>query len=85
MKITDMETEALRVRSEMAATNSIKNWDARMAALRAIRPAKPHERVSVGTVIPQRRTVYRRDHVRFQYYVDGKLVSRDAAAAALAA
>ena len=64
--------------------------DAGKAAIERIHQTMPTSEVDCGNVTvraisPKNLTVIRRDHIRFQYRVDGKPAKREAAIAALTA
>jgi hypothetical protein len=80
MTIDELEQDALAIRQEMAATNKIKDHAVRMAALSAIRRLTVVNGVTVGTLIPENRTIYRRHHHRFVSRHNGKVITRAQAA-----
>ena len=82
--LTDLEADALRVMRDLAATNSIRDHADRRAARDAVKPLLTCNGVSVRAMIPNRVSVYRRDHVRFEYNIDGRRASKALAQVRLA-
>jgi hypothetical protein len=87
-KLSDLQAIAIEYRRALADTNSIKDYDARMAAIEGLGKkfaGMPVNGVGVSAIIPENRTVFRRPHYRFQYFVNGKRASEADARLALLA
>ena len=85
LRLADLEADAIRFMRDRAATNAITDHAARIAAMLAVTPRVSTAGVTVEAIIPDRRTVYRRTHFRMIYRLNGKVVTKAAAAVALAA
>jgi hypothetical protein len=82
--MTEMQQAALELHAARVATNKIRDHEERMAALRALQPVVANG-VTVWVVVPSNRTISRRPHTRFEYRLNGKIVTEATARDALAA